>query len=253
MQIFNQVVVTLLLQIYEVVGNFGLAIILFTLLIRLILLPLTMKSLSAQNEMKKIQPELEKLKKKHNGDAKDLQQKQMELYKKYNVNPMAGCLPQLVQFGVLIVLYRVFIDFLGHGLGDNGINPSFLWLDVTQPDMTFILPVLAGASQMVFSLMLAPGGEVLDLVKNDSKSKKIQEENKKEKNAADMAKSMQQQMMFIFPVMTFFIALRFPSGLALYWVTTTLASIAQQWIISGPGGLLTYPARLKQQISNFRR
>ncbi|MBP7843098.1 membrane protein insertase YidC, partial [Candidatus Woesebacteria bacterium] len=165
----------------------------------------------------------------------------LELYKKYNVNPLSGCLPQLLQLGVLIVLYQTLIGFINTNGGV--IDMHFLWLNLSVPDSKYILPVLAMVTQLVLSLMIAPGAEVKDVVPNSSKTKKIQKLNEKEEDTADMAKSMQQQMMIMMPIMTGFIALKFPSGLALYWVATTLFSIGQQWYISGPGGLVTYSQR----------
>jgi len=224
-------------------SSLGWAILVFTFLIRSILLPLTIPSLRSTKKMQDIQPELKKLNKIHGKDRQALQQAQLELYKKYNINPLAGCIPQLAQLAVLILLYKTLIDFikLNHGL----VDMNFYWLDLSIPDTKYILPALAVLTQLVLSLMIAPGAETPDLVPNKSKSKKIQKENKKEENIADMAQSMQQQMMFIMPLMTGFIALRFPSGLALYWVATTLFSIGQQWYVSGPGGIFTYAQRAK--------
>jgi len=225
-------------------GSLGFAIIIFTFLIRSALLPITLPSLRSSKKMKDLQPQIKKLQKKHGKDKQALQKAQMELYKKYNVNPLAGCIPQLAQLAVLIILYRVLINFLNSPtINEIAVNPSFFWLDLSVPDSLYILPVLAALSQFFLSLMIAPGAETRDVIPNKSKNKKIQKANKKEENTADMAQSMQQQMMFIMPIMTGFIALRFPSGLALYWVTTTLFSIGQQFYVSGPGGLKTYYKR----------
>jgi len=232
-------------------GQLGLTIILFTIIVRSILIPITLPSLKAQKKMREIQPELNKLKKKHGKDKKAMQTAQMELYKKYNVNPLAGCVPQIVQLVVLVVLYQTLMFFLEQD-SVNGVvvNTQFLWLDLTLPDPTYILPVLAGGFQFLMSLMIAPGGETRDIVPNNSKNLKVQEANKKEEGMADMAGQMQKQMMFVMPVMTFFLATRFPSGLALYWVTTTIFSIAQQYLVSGPGGLTLYLGRAKAFYKN---
>lgn len=123
-------------------------------------------------------------------------------------------------------------------------------MNLEQPDTTFILPVVAGVTQFLLSLMIIPGGEVRDIVPNDSKSKKVQKENEKEEDMAEMAASMQKQMIFIMPFMTVVIATQFPSGLAVYWVATTLFSIGQQLAISGPGGLVTYYQRARLFITN---
>ena len=246
MQVITDGFIQFLTLLNDLTGNLGLAILVFTFLIRSVLLPLSMPTLKASQKMKELQPELKKLKKKHGKDKKALQEAQMELYKKYNVNPLAGCIPQLLQFAVLIFLYQALISFLN---GSSGmVNTTFLWLNLAEVDSTYVLPVLAAVTQLVLSLMIAPGAEKRDIVPNDSKSKKVQKENEKEEDMADMAQSMQQQMMFIMPLMTGFLALRFPSGLALYWVATTVFSIGQQYYVSGLGGLKTYSQRILAKI-----
>ncbi len=245
MQVFSEFLLNILLFLTDITGNLGFSIIVFTFIIRTMLLPVTVPSLKASRKMQSLQPEIKELKKKFGKDKQGLQAAQMELYKKYNVNPLAGCLPQLIQLIVLIFLYRVLINFLGNPeLNGNGINTSFFWLDLAQPDRLFILPVLAAATQFILSIMISPGAEKPDAVPNVSKKKAVQEANKKEEDFAEMAQSMQQQMIYLMPVFTGIIAATFPSGLALYWVTTTVFSIAQQFFISGPGGLKIYTNRV---------
>lgn len=240
-----------ILFLFQATGNLGLALIVFTILIRSVLFPLTYSSLKVTHKMRELQPELKKLQKKHGKDKQALQAAQMELYKRYNVNPLAGCLPQIVQIVVLIFLYRVLVNFLGQPEIDGiAIDPYFLGLDLSQKDPTYVLPVLAGVTQLFLSFMIAPGAEQPDVVPNTSKSKKIQKENEKEENFAEMAASMQQQMLFIMPVMTGFIALNFPAGLGLYWVCTTIFSIGQQWYVSGPGGLVHYTQKAVAFVTN---
>jgi YidC/Oxa1 family membrane protein insertase len=231
--------------LFVLTGNLGLAIIVFTLLVRAVLLPLTLPSLRAANRMKELQPEVKELKTKFGKDKKGFQQAQMELYKKYNVNPLAGCLPQLLQLAILIFLYQAMMAFLNDPQANGlAIDPSFLWLDLRVPDALYILPVVTALTQLVHSVMIAPGAEKRDIVPNKSKKKVVQEENKKEEDFAEMAAGMQQQMLYILPVFTGVIALQFPSGLVLYWVTTTVFGIAQQYYLSGWGGLAIYSRRL---------
>ncbi len=241
----------ILTQLYTLTGNLGLAIIAFTLLVRFLLLPLTLPSLKAQKKIMALQPELKKLKTKHGDNKEALQKAQMELYKQYNVNPLAGCLPQLVQLGLLIVLYQALIRFLGQGVINGvAVQTHFAWLNLAQPDHWYIMPILAAVTQLILSLMIAPATEVRDVVPNQSKNAKVQAANKKEEDMADMAATMQQQMIFIMPVMIGISALRFPSGLALYWVVTTVFSIVQQWALSGPGGLVSYAQRALALVKN---
>lgn len=233
----------LLVFLNSTLGSLGWSIIAFTLIIRVVLLPLTMSSIKAQKKLKDLQPELKKLNAQHKGNKQALQAAQLELYKRYNINPLAGCLPQLLQIFVLIVLYRALLLFLDGGVA-NGANLQFFWLNLAQPDPRYILPVLAAGTQLVLSLMIAPGAEIPDVVPNKNPSKQIKQANKKEENTAEMAATMQQQMLFIMPIMTGVLALRFPAGLSLYWVAATVFSIFQQYFVSGWGGLTTYYRRI---------
>ncbi|MDQ3008770.1 MAG: YidC/Oxa1 family membrane protein insertase [bacterium] len=249
MDILTDLFFRLLVILNSATGNLGLAIILFTILIRSIVLPLSLPSIKAQKRIQELQPEIKQLKAKHGKDKKAYQVAQMELYKKYNVNPLAGCLPQLLQIGVLFFLYQALNNFLNQPVIEGvTINPQFLWLNLTSPDALYIIPVLAALTQLVLSLMIIPATETPDVVPNNSKKKKVVEANKKEEDVAEMAASMQQQMMYIMPLMTGFIALSFPAGLGLYWIASTLFSIAQQYFLSGPGGIVTYTKRIASRF-----
>ena len=121
------------------VGNFGISIIVVTILIKILLLPLTLKQDKSMKEMKKLQPELEKIKQKYANDKQMLNIKTMELYREHKVNPLGGCLPILIQLPILFALFGVL---------RNGIIPkdsSFLWMKLVEPDPFYILPVLNGA------------------------------------------------------------------------------------------------------------
>jgi YidC/Oxa1 family membrane protein insertase len=246
MQLIINGFLEVLVQLHKLTGNLGLSILLFTFIVRSLLVPLSLPSLKSQKKIKEMKPEIDALKQKHKGDQKAFQAAQLELYKKHNVNPLSGCLPQLLQIGILILLYRVLVTFISQ-THVNGVtlNPIFMGLNLSKPDGTFVLPVLAGLTQLILSVMILPGGETPDVVPNNSKNKNIQQENKKEEDMAEMANSMQKQMLFIMPIMTGFIAIKFPSGLALYWVATTVYSIVQQYFVSGWGGLSMYWQRAK--------
>lgn len=250
MSIFVDMFYNFLVFLIGATNDFGLAIIAFTFLIRTALLPLTLPSLRSGIKMRELQPELKKIQKKHKGDLKAMQAAQSELYKKYNINPLAGCLPQLAQLVVLVILYNVLNNFL-HNPVVNGsqIATNFLWFDLAHPDKTYILPILTVVTQFILSMMIAPGAEVKDEVPNDAKSDKGKKENEKEEDFAEMAQSMQQQMLFILPLTTGYIAINFPSGLALYWVVTTIFSIGQQYYISGLGGITIYSKRAYDFVS----
>lgn len=233
-----QPILNTLIWLYSALGNnLGFAIIVLTLIIRTVLIPFTLPQMKSAKKMAALKPELDSLKKKHGHDAKLLQQKQLELYQAHKINPAAGCLPFIAQFVVLIALYQVFMNTLG-GNGMGVITTQFLLWDLKSKDPTHILPVLAGILQLITSMTLLPA------IENEPEKRKGTPEQKED--VAEMAQSMQQQMVFMMPIMTIIFSLQFPSGLALYWVITTAFSLAQQLIVSGPGGLLVYATKLKK-------
>lgn len=207
---------------------FGLAIILFTLVIKLVTLPLTLQQLRASKAMQEMQPELQKLQKKYKGDREKMSQAQMQLYKEAGVNPLGGCLPMLVQFPVWIALYRALFNLAEQGV----LNEGFLWIpSLAEPrDLSWIwplpttpegwataaaflvLPVLTVVSQLIVQQMMTPA------------------------NPDPQQASMNQMMKFM-PLMFGFFAMQVPQGLALYWVTSNLFSLIQQYFITGWGGL----------------
>jgi hypothetical protein len=120
---------------------------------------------------------------------------------------------------------------------ESTANMNFLWINLGKSDPTYVLPIVAGVTQFILSIMLSPATKTKDIVANDSKLKNIQDANKKEEDVAEMAVTMQQQMTFMMPVMTAVIALRLPAGLALYWIMGTIITIITQYFVSGWGGL----------------
>lgn len=240
----------LLKYLYIHTGSLGFAIIIFTVAIRTLLVPLTLPMMRSQKKMKAIRPELVKLRKKHGKDNAAFQKAQLELLKEHNISPVAGFVPYILQLVVIIALYSVLRTFVERATGLGlSIETHFLGLDLAKPDPSYVLPVVAAATQFVLSLMLLPGIEKHDLVPDNSSNKKTQEKNAKETDAQEMAETMQKQMMFMMPIMTGIIAISFPAGLGLYWIVMTVFSIAQQWITSGPGGLASTLASLKQRFS----
>ena len=183
------------------VGNFGVSIIIVTILIKIMLLPLTLKQDKSMKEMKKLQPELEKIKEKYANDKQMLNIKTMELYKEHKVNPLGGCLPLLLQLPILFALFGVL---------RNGIIPkdsSFLWLKLSVPDPFYVLPVLNGAVSFFQQKLMG---------------------------SADSNPQM-KNMMYIFPVMMIYISYRMPSGLQLYWLTSSVLAVVQQYFIMKKG------------------
>lgn len=206
-------------------NNLGLGIIALTLIIRLVLFPLTLPSLRVAQKQKEISGELNELKKRFKDDKKRLAEEQLKLFQKHGINPAAGCLPQILQLIILIALYQVFAKVLGFN-GQSAtlaseysfINTRFLYLDLLRADPWIILPGLAGASQFLMTKMMLP------VVK---KEEKIAEKSEDKKD--DLMYNMQEQMLYLGPIFTVLIAWKLPSGLALYWLATTVFSIIQQW------------------------
>lgn len=251
--------VNALIFLYQIIGNFGLAIIVLTVLLRIVLTPLTLPSLKAAQKMAALAPELAKLKKKYEKDKQKLAQAQMDLYKKNGVNPAAGCLPQIIQIIILIALYQAFAQVLqANGdvinklnqilysplklLEGSQFNLSFLYLNLTKPD-TFMVSgipipgfflILAALTQFLSSKMMQP-----QVVKEEQVAKKTEE--KKD----DIATSMQGQMLYLFPLMTIFIGFSFPSGLVLYWFVFSAFQLGQQYLVSGWGGLKPWVEKIK--------
>lgn len=237
-QFVYQPILFSLTWLYEVMGNnLGLAIVALTLVIRTILIPFTLPQMRSAKKMAALKPELDALKRKHGSDSKLLQQKTLELYQKNQINPAAGCLPFIAQFIVLIALYQVFMNTLG-GNGMGEINTLFFGLDLKAKDPTYLLPILAGLLQFVMSVALLPAVENEPSQRAGTKAQK--------EDIAEMATSLQQQMVFMMPIMTVIFSLQFPSGLALYWVITTAFSLIQQLLVSGPGGLTLYAGKLRK-------
>ena len=191
----------LLRMIYGYVGNYGVAIIILTIIVRLVLFPLTYKGMKSMKRMQQLSPRMKKLQAKYKNNKEKLNKEMMGLYRKNRVNPLGGCLPMLLQLPVFFALYSSLSSAveLRHA-------PFILWIsDLSQPDGLGITPLLMGAS-MYFQQKLTPQTAMMD---------------------STQAKVM-QMLPFIFTIFTF----TFPSGLTLYWVTSNILSIAQQQIIN---------------------
>ena len=193
----------ILLAIHNAIGNWGWAIIIFTLLVKLVLFPLSYKGMMSMQKLKDLAPKMKELKEKYKDDPAKMNMKMMEMYKKHNVNPMGGCLPMLLQIPVFFALYRVLLnaDELQGAVWIGG------WIDnLAVADPYYILPILMGAS-MWFQQRITPN------------------------NFTD---PMQEKIFKWFPVgmALMFIIMPFPSGLVLYWVVNNLFTIGQQYVIN---------------------
>lgn len=213
----------LLIGIYLIFPDLGVAIILLTLLVRFALVPLSRKSIESQEKLQTLQPEIKKIQEKYKGNRELQGQKMMELYKKKKVNPAGSCLPLIIQLILLIALYNVFMS----GVNDKEIarllydfvpNPgnlnrmAFGVIDLSQPHIP--IAIIAAIAQFIQSKMM--------LKKLPPKSKSTE---------PDFSEIMQKQMVIMGPLLTLFIGFKFASGLVLYWLTSTVFMIVQQYLI----------------------
>ena len=209
---------TSLIYLYEILGqNLGWAIIGLTVALRVLVFPLSLPALKSARVQREIQPELEKIKKKHKDDKQAQAQAQMQLFKERGVNPFAGCLPQILQLVILIALYRVFITNLTNGT----LNQQFFFWDLSVKDPLFILPLLAAGAQFLVSKTMLPAVSQEHEAAHASKEK-----------ADDFATAFQKQNLYIFPIFTLVLGFQFPAGLMLYWFVSTLVQALQQWVVN---------------------
>lgn len=255
MQIFkvliNQPITNVLVAIYQLLHAVGIpfalgfSIIALTALIRFLLYPLTASQMRASKKMQEVQPHLNNLKEKHKGNPQKLQQETMKLYKEYGVNPVAGCLPMVVQLPIIWGLYGVLnntvratsIEAINKTLYTDSLKLSSLWdtsffglpigsspsdLLKTVGPLILLVPVITGVLQFVQSRMMFKSS-----AKKDTKKPSKDKDKKPE---SDFASAMQTQSLYVFPVMIGFFANSFPLGLSLYWNTFTVFGIIQQYI-----------------------
>jgi YidC/Oxa1 family membrane protein insertase len=235
--VFNAILIAPLVNalflIYGIIPghDFGIAIILFTVAIRLILWPLTKKQLHSQKKMQSLQGDIAKIKAKAGGDKQKESAMLMELYKEKEVNPFSACLPALLQFPILIAIFIVFrrstgdinqianilynpIEKLPHIQqvlsGQLPFNSTLLGI-LPMTKSSAILAILAGLTQLIQVKMITP--------------------RKQKTNSQDPQAQMTAMMNYTFPTLTVFIAWSLPAALPLYWIITNIVSIFQQWLV----------------------
>lgn len=179
--------------------QYGLAILLLTIIIRFLILPLTLKQYRSSKQMQALQPELKKLKEKYKDDVKKQQEETMKLFQKNGVNPLAGCFPLIIQMPVLIALYQSIMR------NETIREHSFLWLKLGEPDHLYILPLIAAFTTFM-----------------------------QQKVMATQTNPQMKALMYIFPVLIFFMSMNFASALPLYWVYTNTFTIVQSYILYRP-------------------
>ncbi len=189
-----------LLTLYHFVGNWGWAIVLLTIIIRIILFPLTLKGMLSMQKLKDLAPKIKELQQKYKGDPQKLNAHMMQLYKKHGANPMGGCLPMLLQIPVFFAMYRVLLNAI-----ELKGAPWILWItDLSQPDPYYVLPILMGITMFIHQ-KLTP---------------------------TTITDPMQKKLFTYLPIVFTFFFLTFPAGLTLYWFVNNILSIIQQLIVN---------------------
>ncbi len=227
-----QPVYNILVFFYDVIPghDFGIAIIMTTLLIKVLFIPLSRKQIESQKKMQELQPIIKDLQKKYKDDKEKQTKAIMDLYREHKANPFSGCLPLIVQLIVLIAIYRVIINISEAGFIINAgdlyafiANPEtvkhlFLnFLDLSKPN--YALAFLSAIAQYYQTKMLLQSGVAKAL------------SAEKDPSTPDFAEIMNKQMLYLGPGITFFIGVTFPAALALYWLFSTLFMIFQQAVI----------------------
>ncbi len=248
---------------------FGFSIIVLTIIIRIILYPLTFSQLKTTQKMQKISPHIDNLKKLHKNDAKKLQSETMKLYKEHGINPAAGCLPAIIQLPIIWGLYFVLqhVVSLSPSVATNQINQilyfpglrihevwsqNFFGLPLgIAPNilikkigaLALIAPVLTAAFQFFQSKLMFPPKTNNTSVLDVSGSKKTEKKD-------DFASAMQTQSLYIFPIMIGFFSYTLPLGLSLYWNTFTIFGIIQQYHVQEFEDIKKIWAKIKGEKNN---
>ena len=229
---FITLMITVMLYIYNIVGqNFGWAIIIFTVLVRIVTYPLTARQMKSSKAMQELQnsKKWQDIQKKYKGDKEGLAQKQMEIYKEKGINPMGSCLPLLIQFPVIIGLYQAIIRTLAvtpiqlvnlskhinDGVNLIPINSHFWWMELSEPER---LPMFGVA---------VPVLAILVVISSYIQTKMITPPTQGAGDTGGQGAQMTQAMSLYMPFFMGYLALTFASGLALYFIATNLATIAQ--------------------------
>lgn len=215
--------------------NIALAIIILTIVVRLVLYKFNSQSIEKQRAMQEIQPKIKEVQKKYKHDQEKQAKELMRIYKEHNVSPVSGCLPLLIQLPIILALYRVFLD----GFKDSSLynlygfvaNPGHIQavsFGVNMSTPNVVLAVVAAGLQFWQTKELM---KVAKVSKKDLADQKADEEMTPEEKMQEMMQSMTKNMMYVMPLMTLFIGMSLPAGLTLYWAVSTLFAIVQQYLI----------------------
>lgn len=212
--------------IFEVVNNYGLSIILFTVFVKVLLLPLTIKQTKSTKAMQDIQPKIKEIQEKYKNKPEKQNQEIMKLYQEAKINPLAGCLPLLIQMPILFGLYAVLREPWAYGLFANeaafkAADTGFLWLSSLTQAGGFTLEglsmgILSGGSAYIMQKIMTP---------------------------SDQQEGTMKTMTYVMAAMSFYWGMTFPAGLAVYWTASNLFTIAQYYLVMNP---------LKKKLANSK-
>jgi YidC/Oxa1 family membrane protein insertase len=220
---FYQPIFNLLIFLYNIIPghDLGLAIIVLTVIIKLALLPLTKQQIKSQKALQDLQPKIEEIKKKFKDKKEAMGRAMMELYKKDKVNPFSSCLPLLIQLPFLWAVFRIFRNSL------NGESLNLVYSFISRPETlnTISLGIIDLSNPNVILAFLAGAAQFWQVKMMSTKKPEVKSKGAKDEG---MMAIMNKQMLYFMPAITFFICLKFSSGLALYWLTTTVLTALQQ-------------------------
>lgn len=211
MSIISNLLGDVLRIIVEFIHNYGLSIILFTIFVKVLLLPLTIKQTKSTKAMQDIQPKMKEIQEKYKNKPEKQQQEIMSLYKEAKINPLAGCLPLLIQMPILFGLYAVLRDPVAYGVFADkaafaNADMVFLWVqNLTKPD--YILAIVSGVTTFVMQMLMMP---------------------------KDQQQGSMKIMTYVMSAMMLYWGFMFPAGLTLYWTAGNLFSIAQHYLVMNP-------------------
>ena len=232
MNIISNALGAILKFIFDFVQNYGLSIILFTILVKVLLLPLTIKQTKSTKAMQDIQPKIQEIQTKYKDKPEKQQQEIMKIYTEAKINPLAGCLPLLIQMPILFGLFAVLREPWKFGLFSSqdaflAADTSFLWLKSLTAAGGFTLQglsmgILSGGSAYIMQKVMTPGDQ-------------------------EQAQTM-KTMTYVMAAMSFYWGMTFPAGLAVYWTVSNIFSIAQYYLVMNP--LKAKLANSKEEVIN---
>ncbi len=200
----------------------GVVVVIVTIIVRLILYPLSKKAVVTQARMAEIGPELNAIKEKYKNNSEEIAKRTLALYREKSVNPFSGILVIIIQIPIILSLYRIFLQF-------PQINPELLYSFVSAPEkiQTFFLGIVDVSGKSALIAFLAALSTFFQLYL----SAKGQKEPQGNSFGDNLTRNMQKQMKYLFPVLVFFISYSISGVIALYWLTTNLFSILQDWFV----------------------